>query len=75
MHGRLSSCEWNFGSVTASGDMRLSVFGRERLSVMSCIETSVTLRATQVLSYRWQTASLGEPADGSSVHGETATSP
>ena len=33
--GRLSSCAWNLGGVTASGDIRLRVFGRERLSVMS----------------------------------------
>ena len=35
MDGRPSSCVWNLGGVTASGDMRLSEFRRERLSVMS----------------------------------------
>ena len=35
MDGRPSSYVWNLGGVTASGDIRLSVFGRERLSVMS----------------------------------------
>ena len=33
MDGRPSSCVWNFGGVKASGDIRLSVLGRERLSV------------------------------------------
>ena len=34
--GRPSSCVWNLGGVTASGDIGLSVFGREtRLSVMN----------------------------------------
>ena len=65
----------HLGGVTASGEIRLNVFVREKgLSVMSWIETSVTLHATRVPSYRWPTASLGEPADGSSVDGETATS-
>ena len=30
MDGRPSTCAWNLGGVTSSGDIRLSVFGRER---------------------------------------------
>ena len=67
MDGRATSCVWNLGGVTASGDIRLCVFRRERLLVKR-LSLFVQHR------YRWQTASLGEPADGSSVDGETATS-